>query len=67
MGAQEFDDCIVASGHRTPLELGAREKVVGRDGLTAMAARWREWRRQKMQAETNGEEEIFIGQAVLGA
>ena len=31
-----------------------------------MAARWRERRRQKMQAETNGVEEIFIGQAVLG-
>ena len=54
MGAQEFDDCIVASGDRNGR----------RDGLTAMAARWREWRRQKMQAETNGVEEIFIGQGV---
>ena len=67
MGAQEFDDCIVASGHRKPLELGAREKVVGRDGLTAMAARWREWRRQKMQAEMSSTPFVFIGQAVLGA
>ena len=67
VGIQELDDGVVTFGDGQPLELGAGEEVVWGCGLTATASCGWDWRGHEMEAEADGVNEVFIGEAVFRA